>query len=270
MTNQNSGNSLPLELYGVPEPRTPYVVSSIESTPEAQEKRGWNLEVNGEPVDNVTSMRLAHPAMGVDLEYGARPEGYDGFVIHEPGGGGAVTIPYMIHPEEGKIYVGLVREFRGPAGGFVLNVPRGFLDPGETHDVAAAREVKEETGLDVLTDRMISLSSGLNPNSTFFDTSRETQDGDPEGAHIYGLPVKPEEVEAVMAEDGSKYYQFRPDIREQADGDKPAERIMGSMFVPMDVARRSADMYTRAAAGDLMMHLLGEGTLRLAGVERPH
>jgi ADP-ribose pyrophosphatase len=40
----------------------------------------------------------------------------------------------------------LVRQYRYATGGWLLEVPAGKLDPGETPDTCAAREVEEETG----------------------------------------------------------------------------------------------------------------------------
>ncbi len=40
----------------------------------------------------------------------------------------------------------LVRQFRAPVGGWVLEVPAGRVDPGETPEEAARRELVEETG----------------------------------------------------------------------------------------------------------------------------
>ena len=73
-----------------------------------------------------------------------RPEGYDGFIIREQGGG-ATTIPYMI-TSEGGIYVGVVEENRATLGGVTENIPRGMQSKAETHEQTAARELLEETG----------------------------------------------------------------------------------------------------------------------------
>ena len=40
----------------------------------------------------------------------------------------------------------LVRQYRHATGGFLLEVPAGKLDPGESPDACARREVEEETG----------------------------------------------------------------------------------------------------------------------------
>src|SRR5215510_27280 len=40
----------------------------------------------------------------------------------------------------------LIRQYRHATGGFLLEVPAGKLDPGETPETCAEREVQEETG----------------------------------------------------------------------------------------------------------------------------
>jgi ADP-ribose pyrophosphatase len=41
----------------------------------------------------------------------------------------------------------LVRQYRHAAGGYILEVPAGKLDPGEDPQRCAARELQEETGV---------------------------------------------------------------------------------------------------------------------------
>lgn len=43
----------------------------------------------------------------------------------------------------------LIRQFRYPLGGYVYELPAGLVDPGENYHVAAVRELREETGLEL-------------------------------------------------------------------------------------------------------------------------
>ena len=58
----------------------------------------------------------------------------------------ADAVVLIIHnKDDNKIL--LNREFRMAPGTWVYNFPAGLIDPGETPEQAAARELKEETGL---------------------------------------------------------------------------------------------------------------------------
>jgi 8-oxo-dGTP pyrophosphatase MutT (NUDIX family) len=59
----------------------------------------------------------------------------------------------VIHPVTGKMLA--VRERTGPAAKAKLwKMPTGLTDPGEDIAVAAVRELREETGLDCVFDKM--------------------------------------------------------------------------------------------------------------------
>jgi 8-oxo-dGTP pyrophosphatase MutT (NUDIX family) len=51
----------------------------------------------------------------------------------------------VVRPAEGRYEVAVIR----PAGRSAVALPKGHIDPGETAEVAAIREVLEETGLSV-------------------------------------------------------------------------------------------------------------------------
>ena len=72
----------------------------------------------------------------VDLPNGRRVE-FD--LVRHPGA--AAVVPFM---EDGRVL--LIRQFRFATGGEILEVPAGKLDPGETPEACAARELEEETG----------------------------------------------------------------------------------------------------------------------------
>ena len=59
-------------------------------------------------------------------------------VVHQ---GSAVIVPIF---DDGS--VALVRQYRHAAGGFQLELPAGGIEPGETFEQAAARELEEEIG----------------------------------------------------------------------------------------------------------------------------
>lgn len=58
----------------------------------------------------------------------------------------ALIVPY--HRREDKLVV--IREFRVPVGDYMYGFPAGLLDPGEDPAAAAGRELREETGLDLV------------------------------------------------------------------------------------------------------------------------
>jgi ADP-ribose pyrophosphatase len=58
-----------------------------------------------------------------------------------------VIVPF--HTAENKIVV--TREYRIPLADFEYGFPAGLIDAGETIEQASRRELKEETGLDVIT-----------------------------------------------------------------------------------------------------------------------
>jgi len=72
----------------------------------------------------------------IELASGARLE-LD--VIHHPGG--AAVLPLFENDD-----VLLIRQYRHPAGQVLLEAPAGRLEAGEAPEVAALRELREETG----------------------------------------------------------------------------------------------------------------------------
>ncbi|MBQ4220347.1 MAG: NUDIX hydrolase [Butyrivibrio sp.] len=71
-------------------------------------------------------------------------KGYDD--IHN---GKIDAVVLIMHDETGeKILIN--KEFRLAAGAWVYNFPAGLIDPGEVPEESARRELKEETGLDII------------------------------------------------------------------------------------------------------------------------
>jgi ADP-ribose pyrophosphatase len=77
----------------------------------------------------------------LDIQDVALPDGshFNFEVVTHPGGAGVVALDH-----DGNIL--LVRQFRAGVGGPLWELPAGLLDPGESPDVCAVRELQEETG----------------------------------------------------------------------------------------------------------------------------
>ena len=94
------------------------------------------------PHAKVTAHRQIYAGRVVDLhvESVALPNGgaVDLEIIRHPGAAAVV-------PLEGD-HVVLVRQYRHAAGGYLLEIPAGKLDPGESPTACAQREMAEEIG----------------------------------------------------------------------------------------------------------------------------
>ena len=60
-------------------------------------------------------------------------------IVRHPGA--SAVVPFLSDDE-----VLLIRQYRHAAGGHILEVPAGKLDPGDTPESCAARELEEEAG----------------------------------------------------------------------------------------------------------------------------
>ena len=61
----------------------------------------------------------------------------------------------IIMTDESREHLLLIREFRLELDREIYGLPAGLIDPGETPESAARRELKEETGLDLLEIRHV-------------------------------------------------------------------------------------------------------------------
>ena len=61
--------------------------------------------------------------------------------------GASAVVPFLDDPGEPDPRVILLRQFRHAAEGFIWEVPAGRLDPGESPETCARRELEEETGM---------------------------------------------------------------------------------------------------------------------------
>ena len=176
-----------------------------------------------------------------------------------------MLVPYVIY--ESKLWVALLKQVRRTQcpehdeESTVSNLPRGYMDPGKTHFETASQEMREESGVLVEASRIVELSGTAmtcpaNPNSAYFDTSKEG-----EGVHFYGVRFSNAEVEkrGVMV-------VFREGMVSPVSEDRLAERILSCHFYPWWIAAEVGDMFTNAGVARLMSHLRGTGELQNANL----
>lgn len=84
--------------------------------------------------------------LNLDLDTVRFPDGSTGQleILRHPGA--AAVVPFLDPPDRPDPRVLLIRQFRHAAEDFIWEIPAGRLDPGESPDQCAARELEEETG----------------------------------------------------------------------------------------------------------------------------
>jgi len=115
-----------------------------------------------------------------------------------------VIVPF--HAEKRKLVI--IREFRVPLGDFQYGFPAGLVDPGESVETSARRELAEETGLTVTRIRRVSppiySSSGLTDESiamVYADCAGESSRmGNTNSEDIETLLVSPEEARILCGD----------------------------------------------------------------------
>jgi ADP-ribose pyrophosphatase len=83
----------------------------------------------------------------LDLDRVRFPDGSVGELelLRHPGA--AAVVPFLDAPRDADPRVVLIRQFRHAADGFIWEVPAGRLDPSESPETCAGRELEEETGM---------------------------------------------------------------------------------------------------------------------------
>jgi ADP-ribose pyrophosphatase len=85
--------------------------------------------------------------INLDLDFVRFPDGSTGALemIRHPGA--AAVVPFLDTPGTRDPRALLIRQFRHAANGFVWEIPAGRLDPGESPEECARRELREEAGV---------------------------------------------------------------------------------------------------------------------------
>jgi ADP-ribose pyrophosphatase len=84
--------------------------------------------------------------ISVDLDTVDFPNGTTGTLEMVRHPGASAIVPFLDDPESENPRVVLIRQYRHAADGFLLEIPAGRLDAGETPEACALRELREETG----------------------------------------------------------------------------------------------------------------------------
>lgn len=176
MPTPDSPPPAPLQLTDVPPPAWPGRIDRGE------------VEVLGETVAwedkalRVYDSRVRYPAR----DGGAPVDAHHSRIAPAEGKGEGVVVAPV--DEHGRVL--LVRQFRHPVRRWMTECPRGGLEPGETPEQAAARELREETGAEA---------------TAFVPLGRVAPDSGQQSqllwlvaAHVHrGGPAHPEPTEAI-------------------------------------------------------------------------
>ena len=92
-------------------------------------------------------------------------------------------VPY--HIEEDKLVI--IREYRVPLDDYVYSLPAGLIDPGEDIEVCAKRELKEETGLDLVEINKMDSGFGLYPSPGMTDESFSSMTAHAKVSHLINI-----------------------------------------------------------------------------------
>jgi ADP-ribose pyrophosphatase len=85
--------------------------------------------------------------VSLDVDTVRFPDGSTGRLEMLRHPGASAVVPFLDDIDGDDPRVLLIRQFRHAADGFIWEVPAGRLDPGESPETCAARELEEETGM---------------------------------------------------------------------------------------------------------------------------
>lgn len=84
--------------------------------------------------------------LNLDIDRVRFPDGSEGELEIIRHSGASAVVPFLSDPAGGDPQLLLLRQYRYAAGGYLYEIPAGRLDPGESPEVCARRELAEETG----------------------------------------------------------------------------------------------------------------------------
>jgi ADP-ribose pyrophosphatase len=98
-----------------------------------------------EKVGKVSSRRVySGKIVALDIDQVRFPDGKIGEleIIRHPGA--SAVVPFLDSADDPQVL--LIKQYRYAANGYVYEIPAGRIDPGETPEQCAKRELREETG----------------------------------------------------------------------------------------------------------------------------
>jgi ADP-ribose pyrophosphatase len=108
-----------------------------------------------------TERRYTGRVINLDVDTVEFPDGSSGQLEMVRHPGASAVVPFLDDPGAADPRILLLRQFRHAADGYIWEIPAGRLDPGETPEACARRELAEETGM---------RASRLERLTTFFTT----------------------------------------------------------------------------------------------------
>jgi len=93
-----------------------------------------------------TSRPYAGRRISVDLDTVRFPDGSTGTLEMVRHPGASAVVPFLDPPEDPDPRIILIRQYRYAAEGYLWEIPAGTLDPGDTPEGCAHRELREEAG----------------------------------------------------------------------------------------------------------------------------
>jgi ADP-ribose pyrophosphatase len=98
--------------------------------------------------------------------------------------------------QSGVAHLVMTREFRAPLGAYELSFPAGLIDPGESAETTAIRELKEETGLTLT--RVVHVSPPLASSAGLTDETVALVYGEATGSVSRELQTEQEDIEVRL------------------------------------------------------------------------
>ena len=100
------------------------------------------------PMSLISTERKYHGrVISLDVDTVKFPDGSQGQLEMVRHPGASAIVPLLDPPDSADPRVLLLRQFRHATDGYVWEIPAGRLDPGESPEECAHRELKEETGM---------------------------------------------------------------------------------------------------------------------------